>query len=499
MNPKAARIVGCAAAWLLVAIPLSIVLFLHSSTTTVMASHDAEITPTFDSQTTVDLGPYLPNLRMPSGGRVGVRIELGKTSATSYEELVQRYAVLGSRPKVERHRITGVVRDLAIDSGLRAGAAAAVPVGVWLLLGVRRRRELARLGPRSAVAVAVCVAIGAVVLSEPWRHGPEAVEKDSWTPLTQAMPELPIPADLAQVEIQKGLITQGTRRLVASAFDTYDRSVAFYSRVAEAAGGIGPELHQPAVGETVGVLVTDRHDNIGMDKVVRAVADEAGATAVLDGGDDTSTGEPWEAFSLDSLNDAFKSYDARIAIAGNHDNGTFVSDYLEDLGWSHLDKAPIIAIDGVRVWGVDDPRSSGLGTWRDEKGLSFDEIKQRVGDAVCKLDEGGERVALLLVHDANLGGDALSRGCVDLVAAGHIHSQLGPDRVVGENGKAGYTYTNGTTGGAAYAMALGSKLRRDAEFTFLTFRDGRPVGIQPVTVRTTGDFLVGPYQALDLG
>ena len=61
--------------------------------------------------------------------------------------------------------------------------------------------------------------------------------------------------------------------------------------------------------------------------------------------------------------------------------------------------------------------------------------------------------------------------------------QVGPTRVVGENGKVGYTYTNGTTGGAAYAIALGSKLRRDAEFTFVTYKVGRPVGIQPVTVR----------------
>ena len=67
------------------------------------------------------------------------------------------------------------------------------------------------------------------------------------------------------------------------------------------------------------------------------------------------------------------------------------------------------------------------------------------------------------------------------------------------NGKAGYTYTNGTTGGAAYAIAIGSKLRRDAEFTFVTYRDGRPVGLQPVTVRTTGDVAVAPYIPLDLG
>ena len=83
--------------------------------------------------------------------------------------------------------------------------------------------------------------------------------------------------------------------------------------------------------------------------------------------------------------------------------------------------------------------------------------------------------------------------------AGHVHAQIGPDRVVGENGKAGYTYTNGTTGGAAYALAIGSKLRRDAMFTFVTYRDGRPVGIQPVTVTTAGDLSVASYIPLDLG
>jgi len=103
------------------------------------------------------------------------------------------------------------------------------------------------------------------------------------------------------------------------------------------------------------------------------------------------------------------------------------------------------------------------------------------------------------VHDANLGRTALSRGCTDLVLAGHLHRQVGPTRVVGENGKVGYTYTNGTTGGAAYAIALGSKLRRDAEFTFVTYREGRPVGIQPVTVTTTGAISVAPYVELDLG
>ena len=69
--------------------------------------------------------------------------------------------------------------------------------------------------------------------------------------------------------------------------------------------------------------------------------------------------------------------------------------------------------------------------------------------------------------------------------------------MVGENGKVGYTYTNGTTGGAAYAIAIGSKLRRDAQFTFVTYRDGRPVGIQPVRLQTDGTFVVGDFAPLE--
>ena len=83
-------------------------------------------------------------------------------------------------------------------------------------------------------------------------------------------------------------------------------------------------------------LVSDRHDNIGMDAVARAIGDAAGATAVFDAGDDTSSGKTWEAFSLDSVNAAFDDLD-RWGVAGNHDHGPFVHDYLDDRGWTMLD------------------------------------------------------------------------------------------------------------------------------------------------------------------
>jgi hypothetical protein len=148
---------------------------------------------------------------------------------------------------------------------------------------------------------------------------------------------------------------------------------------------------------------------------------------------------------------------------------------------------------GTTLLGVDDPRSSGLGSWRAETGLSFEEVGDRLADAACDADE---RLTTMLVHDANLGRAALERGCVDLVLGGHVHVRGGPERVVGENGAVGYTYTTGTTGGAAYAIAIGSKPRRDADISLVTYRDGRPIGLQWVTLRTDGRFVTGDWVPL---
>ena len=114
-------------------------------------------------------------------------------------------------------------------------------------------------------------------------------------------------------------------------------------------------------------------------------------------------------------------------------------------------------------------------------------MADRLADAACEADEDGDRITTILVHDANMGDEALERGCTDLVIGGHLHVQSGPTAVTGENGAVGYSYTTGTTGGAAYAIAVGAAIRRPAGITLLTYSDGRPVGVQPVTLDTNGD------------
>ena len=494
-------LLGIALVSLSVALGLSVAafLFLTSSRTVVVVGHDTVVRPTIARDAVIQTGPILPDFRIRDVGPVGVTLSLGKTQVGSIEELVDRYALIAGDPAAQIAKVQGVVLDMAVAAAVRGLAVGLLPVVVFLLLGRHRRGQLFRgLGTRRGLFALVLLLVLPALIWQPWESPAERQEEQGrWETLEDYVgAEAVLPREVRDIEIRTSAVTTSSRRLVLSALGTYSTSKDFYSDAAAAAADL--ELRIPEEGETVALLVTDRHDNIGMDRVARAVGEAAGATVVLDGGDDTSTGQPWEAFSLDSLSEAFDGWD-RFGVAGNHDHGDFVSSYLADQGWTMLDGEVVDAPWGGTLLGVDDPRSSGLGSWRDETGLSFGEVETRLADAACAASADGVRVSTVLVHDANLGREALSRGCVDLVVGGHTHVQAGPDPVVGDNDAVGYRWTNGTTGGAAYAIALGSKPRRNADVSLVTYADGRPTGLQWVRLRTDGSWRVGDWAPIEPG
>jgi len=493
MTPRVLRGFGLTAVWLVVGLASGAAIFLGSSREVVLASHDSVVRPTLDGWVVISTGPVLPDVRIDTGTPVGVDVTLGKTTVESPEALVERYAFIAGQPEGSVAKVRGAVADMAYDAAVRGVLIGLVPVGVWLLLGPERRGQLWRgARGRTGLAAGLVVVVAVVLLWEPWQPEEPSVQADeTWEDLDAFLDgQVSLPESLPRVQVRSDVTVLESRRLVLSALSTYENSKEFYDRAA--AGAAELPLREPSEDETVVVLVSDRHDNIGMDRVARAIGDRAGAEAVFDAGDDTSTGGEWEAFSLDSLTAAFEDLD-RYAVAGNHDNGSFVRDYLDDQGWDMLDGSVVDGPGDAPLIGIDDPRSSGLGSWRDETGLSFDEVADRFSDAICDSDE---RVSTALVHDTDLARPALARGCVDLVVGGHVHVKIGPDRVEAPDGQVGYSYTTGTTGGAAYAIAIGSKPRRDAMVSLITYRDGRPAGIQPVTLQTNGQYVVGSYVPL---
>ena len=68
------RALGFVLVWLVVAVPTWLVLFTHSSADTVVASHDAVVSPRLDGKVQLDMGPYLPDVLIPSEGPIGVTV-----------------------------------------------------------------------------------------------------------------------------------------------------------------------------------------------------------------------------------------------------------------------------------------------------------------------------------------------------------------------------------------------------------------------------------------
>ena len=229
-----------------------------------------------------------------------------------------------------------------------------------------------------------------------------------------------------------------------------------------------------------------------MDPVLRATADVGQASFVATLGDDTSSGKSWEAFSLRSFTTNFKDM-TRIAVGGNHDNGEFVIDHLDETG-SITPNGELQEIEGITIAMRNDPRKSDFTPEKREGELSYSEATEKLTDLACSADE---KVDLVLTHSASMGREALARGCAELVIGGHLHSYSAPELVIADNGETGYTVTNGTSGGAVFSFALGTGLKREANAILATFdSEGSPVGIQNIRYMPNGTVLVDEFVEL---
>lgn len=510
----AVRVAVLLALFVAIAVGTAFASFRVEARDVVIGAHSATVRPTFDGYATLDFGPLLPRMRLaidqPAGIGVDITVRDTVTTSGGLEELIQRDAVIASQPEGELAEVRATVRAMAYDAALRgagAGLLATLAVmGVWRLAGPGRRAHVRREAVRRvrerdvrALLVAggttLAVAAGAIAVMVPSTREATRLE-ESWVQLGQLIPQVPLTGQLELVEVQRGAATQGGVALVESAISTYNKSVEFYGELRERVPDVAEDFRQPEDGETVALLVADRHDNIGMDPVLRAIADTAGASLLLAAGDDTSSGGSWEAFSVNSLADSFEGIPV-VAVAGNHDSDAVIESY-RDAGFAVLDGEPV-DVEGIRFLGDHDPRSSGLTAQIQPGDETLAEQAERLTEVACADGD----VSTLLVHSPSSGLAAAEAGCVDLMVSGHVHRQIGPTTVVAEDGSESTTYSNGTTGGAAFAFALGSALRREAQVTLLTYRDGVPVGIQPVPIATDGtitvlDYIELPVPAIDL-
>jgi predicted phosphodiesterase len=491
---------------LVVAVTVGLLGFFTDERPVTVGAHAAEVSPTYDGHVTLDLGPVLPRLRLdtnlPAG--IGLNIDVQETDARDLNDLLTRDALIASQPDGEVQRLHDVVVDMAVDNviaGIGAGLfTAVVAFAGWRTVGRVRRAELVRIFSHHmaqlelrVLAILVALAVALAALLVPARMRSSDVEPTEWRPLQDLLPaDITLDPRLGRLEAASGFATTGGVGLIRTAVDTYNRSRRLYGDLGDAIPGVEAQVRKPAEDQKLAVLLSDRHDNIGMDPVVSELAHVAGADLVIDAGDDTSTGQRWEAFSINSLAEHFKDFKV-VAVAGNHDAGGFVEDDMRKHGFTVLDSKPV-DVDGIRFLGDSDPTSTGLGSADTPGEETVAEQSARLADVACGQTDKQE-IDTFVVHDPSSGADTAQRGCATLVLSGHLHRQVGPTTKA-LDGRSVTTYTNGTTGGAAYAFALGYTLRRPAQVTLITYEDGTPVGLQPVLFQPSGVVQVGPYQPM---
>ena len=487
---------------LVVALPTAYSTFVHSERPILIGAHEATVRPSFDGYARLDFGALIPQLRLPAEAPLGlgVDIRLGDSEVENLNQLIARDAVIASQPQGEIAAVRSSLVDMLVDAAMRGlGVGILAVLGAvlaWRAIGQQRRRvvwaTVRRPGRRQAIGITTVAAVTAAALVLVAAPDRPRGHDESWVPIDSVFPLLPSDPVLDKVEIIEGASTAGSQALVQGALDTYRTSVEFYGRLEDTARDA--IVRVPREGETTALVVTDRHDNIGMDPVARTIADNAQASMLIDLGDDTSNGASWETFSINSLAREFRDDDV-VSVAGNHDTGSTVADQMKDKGFTVLDDEPV-DVGGVRFLGSSDPRSSGLtaGYFGDAKDNAAALRAQDAELTRIACEDG--KVSVIAVHSPSSAKQAAASGCADLVLSGHLHRQVGPVTEVGTNGRLTTTLTTASTGGAVYAFALGSKLRRTAQVTIVTFRDGRPVGLQLVDFEPGGTVTPQEYVRL---
>ncbi|MDN5657070.1 metallophosphoesterase [Brevibacterium sandarakinum] len=233
------------------------------------------------------------------------------------------------------------------------------------------------------------------------------------------------------------------------------------------------------------VFGSDLHCNIGMARVVGAVARMSDADAYIDGGDVTMTGTSAENYCLDVLDDELPEKLPRMIVKGNHDS-TETTDHARIAGWKVLEDSSA-EMSGVTFFGGPDPRRTVFGSGPQlETDLTADQYAQRLRTEACAND-----FDIMLIHDARIGAPSLRSGCAEYSLSGHWHKRVGPETL-----GSGVRYVSSTTGGALANALTPGPLKMDAELSILRVdnRTKRPIDVQIVTVSPDKTVTIDPWK-----
>jgi Icc-related predicted phosphoesterase len=227
-------------------------------------------------------------------------------------------------------------------------------------------------------------------------------------------------------------------------------------------------------GEVRILHVSDIHLNpVGLE-VVAQLAEEFEVDAVLDTGDLTTFGLPFESRVLGLIDDLAIPY---LLVPGNHDSDANRRGLARFDGVTVLDPGTVTVGD-VRIAGIGHPAFTASNELDDEA------VQAAVQDQQPEVESlvAAEQPDILAVHDPDQADIAL--GEVPLVVAGHVHEH----RVEEHGGTV--LATSGSTGATGLgSFTVDTDLAYEAEVLRLV--DGRLRSIDAVALRgTNGEFRI---------
>lgn len=222
-------------------------------------------------------------------------------------------------------------------------------------------------------------------------------------------------------------------------------------------------------GEVRILHVSDIHLNpVGLE-VAGELAEQFDVDAILDTGDLTSFGLPFESRIAGLIEDLPVPY---LVVPGNHDSDVNRRALADFDNITVLDPG-VTAVRDVRIAGIGDPSFTATNELEDED-VAADLMAQQPEVEALVAESTPD---LLAVHNPRQADSVI--GAVPLVVAGHVHEH----RVEEEDG------TILTTAGSTGATGLGS-FTVDTDLAYeasvLRFVDGRLRGIDAVSLRGTG-------------
>jgi predicted phosphodiesterase len=500
--------------------------------------HEAQYRITADSRLTVDFGP-LGKLLVPAGDYIplglGLHVDIGEIPVSGEDRDNERpaadadrgeaaaaedpgggtvdalggdvasYASLFSAPQAQIDQVVeGLSREILTRWALAVCVIVGGLVGVAAVLGPQRLDSVARafagkeLIGIAAVVVLVLAGLGTVVAERPKPITPDPAFDGTPLAGSQVTGRLGGIIDTAFTAVQDfakdndefydqvlNTLEQAWKQRPISGNWT-DRGMVPPAGVGSQSdsdsGRGGSEADQ---GVSTFVFGSDIHCNIGMARVVGAVADMSGADAYIDGGDITMTGTSAENYCLDVLDDELPDKLPRMIVKGNHDS-TETTRHAKSRGWK-VPEDSTAEMAGVTFFGTADPRRTVFGSGPQlETDLTSDQYAQKVADEACETD-----FDIMLIHDAAVGAPSLRTGCVDYALSGHWHRKVGP-----ETFGSGVRYLSSTTGGALANALTPGPLKMNAELSIIRVDNEtkRPIDVQVITVTPDKKVLIDPWE-----